>query len=253
MKASRKLSIKSVRPLVRYVDEDQAVIDVHVNLQSPDRGERKVEDAPRPVDVVIRLTGPSGRVHDHRSTLAPCERSGVVRFEMGMPRRWWPAGMGEQALYDLTILIIEKDKALDTWDQTIGLASVRTTDADDRLELIINGHERLIEKVVEVRPDDEQHVLPAGGDCLLIVREHFGPDVLYSAADRAGILLVQAIPMAQLSDPDPQVRREVDRLASHPSLAGWFVETAGGISDQIADRIHRLDPTRRVLRQVPVG
>jgi len=253
MKPSRKLAIKSVRPLVRYVDEGQAVIDVHVNLASSGQREQTKPKVPErhPIEVVIRMTDVQGNVHDHRTTLQPYGRAGVVRFEMGTPRRWWPAGMGEQALYDLTILVIEQDRAIDTWQQTIGLTSVRPADADDHLELLVNGHERSIVNLVEVHPHDEHNVLPAGGDCLLVVRGHFGPDVLYSAADRAGVLVLQAVPLTKLNDPDPQVRREVDRLASHPCLAGWYVDHAGEMADHIADRLHRLDPTRCVFRQVP--
>ena len=105
--------------------------------------------------------------------------------------------------------------------------------------------------IVTIGRNDEESVLPVTGDTLLLVRDHYGPNVLYDAADRAGILLIQAVPLTHESGRSIVVRREVDRLASHPSLAGWMVDHIGRIADRVVERIHHLDPTRRVFRQQP--
>ena len=90
-------------------------------------------------------------------------------------------------------------------------------------------------------------------DTLLLVRNHFGPTVLYEAADRAGILLVQCVPLSHASEPDVNVAQQVDRLAAHPSLAGWMVDHNSRIADRMANRIQYLDPTRQVFRDLPMA
>ena len=82
-----------------------------------------------------------------------------------------------------------------------------------------------------------------------MVRGHYGPDLLYDAADRAGTLLIQSIP--DEVDSGLRLQSHVDRLAGHPSLAGWFVDRSHHAGDRIANHIHELDPTRNVFRQLP--
>ena len=99
---------------------------------------------------------------------------------------------------------------------------------------------------------DERHLLPATGDSLMLVRDHYGTDLLYQAADRAGILTLQCVPIHPLGEPERDVDDQIDRLAAHPSLAGYYVGHLGQLSDELARRIRALDPTRTVFRELPV-
>lgn len=253
----------TVRPLVRYVDSTQAVIDVHITVHAG-------EDSPLanasgyPIDIHIQMTGPDGYVFEHRAELETRNGTGMIRFEMGQPKRWWPASMGDQPLYDLGIAILVGDDVTHRWHNTFGLTSVRPANTpDDTLAVtarpsekhvptfLVNGHECSIYSVVPVHPADERHVLPVGDRSLLVVRDHYGPDLLYHAADRAGTLLIQSIPEIPDIDANTTVPPQIDRLAGHPSLAGWLVTQPEPIGGRLADRIHELDPTRSVFRRLP--
>ncbi len=252
----------SIRPLVRYVDESQAVVDICITVRGPRRGQPA-----KPLEIHVQLIGPDGCAYEHKAQVTVKQGCGTTRFEMGAPSRWWPSGMGDQSLYDLSVSIISRDDMIDQWDNTIGLTSVRpmrgNPDAvmvsfseDDQPVLLINGQECEIRAVVPVDPADERHVLPVGEHCLLVVRDHYGPDLLYNAADRAGTLLVQSIPFLDHMGAkwtQRSVGAEVDRLAGHPSLAGWLVEQADKAGDRIAAHLQELDPTRSVFRSVPMA
>ena len=253
----------TVRPLVRYVDSNQAVVDIHVTVHACDADSPLANASGYPIDIHIQMTGPDGYVFEHRAELETHDGTGMIRFEMGQPKRWWPASMGDQPLYDLGIAILIGDDIAHRWHNSFGLTSVRP--ANDALPakdtqnetakntpvFLVNGQECSICSVVPVHPADERHVLPVGDHSLLVVRDHYGPDLLYHAADRAGTLLIQSIPEMSDLDSDDTVLPQIDRLAGHPSLAGWLVTQTETLGDRLADRIHELDPTRSVFRNLP--
>jgi beta-mannosidase len=252
----RNVRLASVRPLIRYVDEDQAVIDTHVFASVvPDEA-----CPPNPsVDVIVEINGADGFHDEGRARLRFVDGSAAMRFEMVRPQRWWPAGMGEQPLYELSVQVVARDELVEKKSVTFGLTSVRREGATDPaaaqrdLFLLVNGQVCEIGSVIVVDRVDERALLPATGRSLLLVRDHYGPDLLYDAADRAGILLVQCIPIHPDGTPEVDVEAQIDRLSAHPSLAGWFVGHLGRISDRVAARIAQLDPTRSVFRDFPVA
>ncbi len=245
--ATNEASIRfgSIRPLVRYVDKEQAIIDAVFTVTNA-----KSLDV-KSVELHSLLKGPRGREYSHQSTVLLENGGGVMRFSIGDPRRWWPAAMGEQALYEIAMTLLVGDEVVDTWKGTLGMTSVRMPGEHAPAPLLVNGRQYEVQEVIPIDRDDEDRLLPVGRDCLLLIRDHFGPDLLYEAADRAGILLVQAVPLSHDLESDVRVRRQVDRLAAHPSLAGWLVDPMGRLADRIAGRVRLLDPTRNVLRELP--
>ena len=251
---------ESVRTLIRYVDADQAVIEVHVVLRKP---------LPTPGSTRRRLRGPfalhlelrtNDGFHDEQRLPLPIRhRHGKVRLEVVRPHRWWPAGMGEQPLYELSICLVANGEPADNWSTTVGFTSVRPR--DDRvsegallsktLGLLVNGQQCDIDTIMAIDQVDEHRLLPATGDSLLIVRDHYGPDILYRAADRAGILVIQCVPIHPGGRPETEVPSQVSRLAAHPSLAGWFIGHLGDVSHRIARRLRRLDPTHGLMLATP--
>jgi len=243
------MRIESVRPLVRYVDESQAVVDATVTM--------RLDHDRAAAQLLVTIRGEGG-FHDE-CLVKPGAMSDrvLVRMDLVQPERWWPASMGAQPLYELNVQLLASDLCVDEKTVTFGLTSIRAGVAASaepcRGELLVNGQVCDIQHVVTVDRINERQLLPATGDSLLVVRDHYGPDVLYQAADRVGILLVQCVPIHVEATPEADVAAEVDRLAAHPSLAGWFVGHLGRVTDMVAEHIARVDPTRAIFRRMPVA
>lgn len=249
---SRTLRFDSTRPLVRYVDEEQAVIDAHFSTVAHFPDTPATDEV---VEVLVRVEGDDGFEDEGRTPMRLADGRGSVRFEIVHPRRWWPASLGEQPLYHLTIGLAHRDELADHRTMTMGLTSVRT-DAGatpDHPALIVNGSPLSVESLVMVDRLSEQKLLPATGASILLVRDHYGPELLYEAADRAGILLIQCVPVSADTAPEDELRTQVNRLSPHPSLAGWYVGHLGALADRVSQRIHDLDPTRLVWQDLPVA
>ena len=238
--------LSSVRPLVRYVDESQAVVEVHFTFEKC-RG-----DVPEgaTIDVLIELRGEDGSIDEHRRTIPATGGAGFVKLAIVEPMLWWPAGLGKQPLYTVAVTLLEDDEPIDHHEASVGLTSVRCKAPMLQRQFLVNGREVAIGSIVPVDQADERHLLPAAGDSLLLVRGHYGPDVLYHAADRAGILLLQCVPIHPLAKPTSDIAPQVDRLAGHPSLAGWFVGHLGPLADDVATALQKLDPTHGIYRAV---
>ena len=250
--------LRSVRPLVRYVDDDQAVIDVHFTLYPILLADGSLPPEKPAVSVQVDVDSTEG-FHDEGGckTRLDERHRGSVRFELVAPSRWWPSGLGEQALYDVSVSVGLPGCVADRKTVTLGLTSVRedtmTNTYNLEQTLLVNGQVLAIEHLIHVDKISENRLLPATGGSLLLVRDHFGTDTLYDAADRAGILLVQCVPIpADDQAFDDWVEDHVDRLAPHPSLAGWFVGHLGRLRDDVAHRIRTLDPTHAIFREMPL-
>jgi hypothetical protein len=246
--------LHSIRPLVRYVDQDHAVVEAHfITLSTLDAPH--AQPPRRAVRVHLEIDGSDG-FHDEGDSHVPLtDHRGSVRFEIVCPQRWWPAGMGDQPLYRLSLQL--EDPGYGTAEAAIdfGLTSVRRDRVLGRNlppSLLVNGQICDYDTVVTVDRIDESQILPATGDTLLLIRDHFGNDLLYTAADHAGILLIQAVPLSPDGRPSQSVAEHIARLTPHPSLAGYYVGHLGQLSDRVADALRQQDPTRPVFRRFPL-
>ena len=240
------------------MDKDQAVLDTHI-VTTPILPNGNCREDPV-VDVLLEITGSDGFYDESQSRLELKDGMGDIRFDVVCPQRWWPAGMGEQHLYELAVSLMLNDDLVDWKRFTLGFTSVRPETKSQsgnghgqETILLVNGEVCEIQSVVIVDQINEKQLLPATGDSLMLVRDHYGPDVLYQAADRAGILMVQCVPIHPDGTPEVDVEAQIDRLASHPSLAGWYVGHLGRISDHLASRIRKLDPTHAVFRDFEIA
>ncbi|MEM8739078.1 MAG: hypothetical protein AAGG38_11460 [Planctomycetota bacterium] len=255
---SHRTRLRDLRPLVRYVDQEQAVVEVHFTalpaVSVP--GRHGPSQSPRrAVNVALQLDGNDGFRDEGRTRVSLEHHRGRVRFEVVRPERWWPAGMGAQPLYTLTLTLTEPGYGTDTQAVTFGLASVRR----DRVlgdafqpSLLIHGQICDIDAVLPLDRAHQSALLPATGESLVLVRDHYGPDLLYDAADRAGILLIQCVPLHPQAEVEHIVAQHVARLAPHPSLAGYFVGHLGDLREPVTRALRQHDPTRPVFHRFPL-
>jgi hypothetical protein len=242
--------LAQIKPVVRYVDDEQAVIDTHFRLKP----QWPQPDMPNPkrVRVLLEVEDQQGF---HDETFAHVELKhlcGMVRMQLVVPQRWWPAGMGEQALYTIKLTLLKGRQIIDRMDTTVGLTSVRVTDAHfDSRTFMVNGKPCEIHTIVPVDHVHEDALLPASGDSLIVVRDHYGTDNLFAAADLAGILMVQCVPIDPSGKPEHDLADQISRLSSHPSLAGWCVSPQGKLGKRMAKQLHELDPNHPIIEQSP--
>lgn len=253
------VKLASLRPLVRYVDEDLAIVDAHFVTRPAlsDRAAPPDASAPNPaVTIHMEISSDDGFFDEADAPMRLHNNQGSVRLELCAPHRWWPAGMGDQALYTLKLaLLIDHDQPVDTQEVTFGLSSIRrdhALGADLPPTLLVNGRICSIQDVLTVDRTDARALLPATGESLLLVRDHYGPDSLYAAADRAGILLVQCVPLDSGGQPDRSLDHELARLTAHPSLAGYYVGHLGALAEKVTQHLKALDPTRTAFHRFPL-
>jgi beta-mannosidase len=204
---------------------------------------RAVLDAPAAGDVVLR-TAVTGVDHESEHRLA----TGVNRVEWSVtidqPQLWWPRTLGPQHLHDVEVTVLvppaDSDGAPPTEvsDQRrfrTGLRQVRF----DRWVMRVNG-ERLFlkgtnhgpsrmglgEAPAELLERDVALAIDANLD-LLRVHAHVSREELYAAADEAGLLVWQDMPLQWgyargiRNQATRQARELVDLLGHHPSIAIW--------------------------------
>jgi len=197
-----------------------------------------VSDESRSVTITTTLRPPGGappvvssRQHDLASGAT------VLEWDLAItdPQLWWPWQLGDQPMYRVTVSVEVNGSISGIWERTVGLRQIRMKN----YVLWING-ERLFAKGVDMWPTT---TLPAdatpeqiSGDVarakdlglnLLRVESHVARPELYDAADRAGMLIWQDMPMrgevkrSIQSNAVNAAHRLVDKLGAHPSIAVW--------------------------------
>ena len=192
------------------------------------------------------------------------KRSGqvVAKFEhdravIEQPRLWWPAGQGEQALYDVELEVVVGDKVVSKWSRQIGLRTIELDMAEDgidcagpektkltRFGLRVNG--RLVFAkganwipahafVAGLSRADYEPLLRSARDANMNLMRLWGGgiyehDAFYDVCDELGLLVWHDFMFACTLYPGDDafvesVRREamdqVRRVRHHASLALW--------------------------------
>ncbi len=171
---------------------------------------------------------------DKRQPLAAGPNRVRWQVEVLNPALWWPAGLGEQVLYDVEVAVDVEGKRSDAQVLRTGFRQVRM----HNFVWSVNG-ERLFLKganLLPTRPDlaystpDEVaadvELARRTGLNLLRVHSHVARPEVYAAADRLGILIWQDMPLQGVfkgarSQAVRQAAAAVDLLGHHPSIVVW--------------------------------
>lgn len=229
--------LDSVRPHVTVDEHGTGRVVVEVDI------ERAAEGTLR---AIAQVTGPNStyvtRSVDVSGSTARLE------LEVADVQLWWPVGHGEHPLYGLEISLEDAGGAIDSWSREIGFRTVELRMNPDEFgtsfEFLVNGRPIWV-KGVNWIPDDcfpsrirdedyaagVQDALDAGCNLLRIWGGGlYESDALYSACDRAGLMVWQDFLFACAAYAEDaelwdevaaEARENIVRLAPHPSLVFW--------------------------------
>ncbi|MBD0420083.1 glycoside hydrolase family 2 protein [Streptomyces sp. TRM S81-3] len=239
----RTARLSRVRPLVSVAPDGSGVVEVHADIARTRVAGAVDEPA---VELSARIAGSSAR-----TVLAAGATTAVLRLTVPDARLWWPAGYGEQPLYDLEVVLTgpgPDDAELDRFHRRVGFRTVTVDTTPDEtgtpFTFVVNGT-RIFAKGANWIPDDhfltritrerlERRVDQALGAHMNMLRVWGGgiyeTDDFYEVCDERGMLVWQDFPFACASYPEEEplrgeieaeARENVARLAGHPSLALW--------------------------------
>ncbi|MCU0268449.1 MAG: hypothetical protein MUF83_07355 [Acidimicrobiales bacterium] len=218
---------------------------------------RCVLDAVEPTSVEL-VTRVAGVEHVETRPLAAGENRMEWTVTVPDPVRWWPHALGEPVLHDLTVEVRTGDGVVsDRRHRRIGLRQVELRNwilsvNGERLFLKGACHGPTRQALAEATDDevarDVRLARDAGLD-FLRVHTHVARPALYDAADEAGLLLWQDMPLqwgyhrSVRSQARRQARELVDLLGHHPSVFLWCGHNEPMALDVQPDTL--ADPTRR--------
>ncbi|MDQ3945737.1 MAG: hypothetical protein M3357_11410 [Actinomycetota bacterium] len=225
--ASGPVRLARLRALCTEATEDRGRITLDLTLDAA--------GGPATARLRSRLTGPGvDHAAERDQTLAAGENHLSWTLEVDRPPRWWPWRYGEQPLCDLEVAV-----------EVDGVHSdgrrVRTAFRELRLDnwrLHVNGERifvmgsnqgpnrmALAEATDELAADIDR-ARQANLD-MLRLHAHVSRPELYAAADEAGVLLWQDLPLqwgyacGARKPAAAQARALVDLIGHHPSVALW--------------------------------
>jgi beta-mannosidase len=226
--------LSEVRP-VATVSRGNGRVDVHLGIEQPMEGPA----------LLVRAEVAGVEVE---APVAPGTTSAVLTLEVPDVDLWWPAGHGEQPLYDLRVTLATNGQALQDWTSRIGFRTVvLDTEPDEQgtpFQFVVNG-QPVFAKGVNWIPDDAfphrvtreryaERLGQAREAGVNLVRVWGGgiyeSDDFYAECDERGLLVWQdfLFACAAYAEEEPlrsevlaEARDNVTRLMPHPSLVLW--------------------------------
>lgn len=201
---------------------------------------------------VIRAKAPNGKIVTESATMEFGAKSMVLSVEIDDPKLWWPNGMGEQNLYEITITVGGDERYY-----RIGLKELEVCTASDKwgseFAFKINGV-KFFAKGANYIPEDIiypnitvdriaallKNAKRANFNMIRVWGGGYYPfDEFYDICDELGLVVWQDLMFAcniyDVSDEFEknviaEIKDNVKRLRHHPSLAMWCgnneIETA---------------------------
>jgi beta-mannosidase len=238
LESTGPVRLARMRVLCRDVVPAAATLALRVELDAAHAGVFEVRTT------VVPAGDSSSGATEHRQprTLAAGVNHLAWTVTVGEPHLWWPWSLGEQPRYDVTVEVRDSSDDTEISALTSDRRSLRTglrTVHRSGWVISVNG-ERLFCKGTNLGPtrlalaeasDDELRadvalVRQAGLD-LARIHGHVTRPALYDAADEAGVLVWQDLPLqwGYARSVKAQARRQaaeaVNLLGHHPSVITW--------------------------------
>ena len=190
-----------------------------------------------------------------KATLQPGVNTIIQSFVISKPKLWWPAGMGEQSLYDISVSA-DGQKL----EKKIGL---RTVEVGENLAFKVNGKplfakganwipcdtdpdketpERYLDLLTSARDANMNMIRLWGGG-------KFEKDAFYEICDSLGLLIWHDFMFACgmypatpefLGEVSAEITHQIKRLQSHPAIALWCGDNEG--MDNMNKRVWKSNP-----------
>ena len=228
--------VAALKVLCRDASAERAVVDLEALLDRPAPGSVTIETA-------LRREGADELAATDRQTHNLSAGQNTVRWRVTVehPDLWWPRALGRQPLYEVSVRVFDggpdqADQEPPSDERTLltGLRQVRVRN----FIATVNG-ERIFLKganlgptrrdLAAASPEDlarDVTLAAAAGLDLIRIHAHITRPELYEAADRAGMLLWQDLPLQWgytnvRRQAVNQARQAVNLLGHHPSIAIW--------------------------------
>lgn len=223
LESSGAVRIKAIRVLCQEANAERALVTVRATL-----------DTVEPRKVQVRTTV-AGVEHLVSHPLAAGENQVAWTVAVPEPELWWPRALGDQPLHDVDVEVLLDGERSDHQRRRIGFRQLALRNwicsvNGERLFLKGANQGPLRQELGEVDParlaSDVRLATDAGLD-LLRIHGHVSRPELYDAADEAGLLLWQDLPLhwgygrGVRKQAVQQARAAVDLLGHHPSVAIW--------------------------------
>lgn len=243
----------SSRPLVTVDEHGVGHVAVRVDLQWADSSDATTNET-QPSNEAATLVVKLGAAHGVSATQATVEvpagaASALATLEIPDVPLWWPAGYGDQPLFDLSVELVAPDGAsAGVYERRIGFRTVSVNTTPDAhgtpFTVQINGrdifvkganwipNDHLLTRVT--RTDVEARVDQALAANMNLLRVWGGgiyeTDDFYQVCDERGVMVWQDFLLACAAYPEEapffeefeaEARDNVARLTPYPSLVLW--------------------------------
>ncbi len=248
--------IEHIRPLIHRTENDSWRVDVHVDLFHACENSDSVSPSINAKQALVLRT--TLRDSEGRTIITQeADSSKIISLDVTSPKLWWPAGYGEQHMYDLSVELLTADKprsqknALHTLDARrtrIGFRTITIDTEPDALgspfSFIINDKPIFAKGAnwipptlfsTDVTRDLYAQLLTAARDANMNMIRVWGGgfyphDRFYELCDELGLMVWQDFMFACATYPEEEpyfssvekeARHQVARLTGHPSVVLW--------------------------------
>jgi beta-mannosidase len=228
----------------RDVSKDVAHLDAEVEIEA----DARVENA-GPANVIVKFSDNGKPVMAYAKVNFHAGLNVIdLPIEIQKPKLWYPAGYGEQPLYEFTASVASTEQGIDERKIKTGLRSIvlhRELDTWGRsFEFIVNGIP-VFAKGADVIPFDSfpnrvttanyRRILQSARDANMNMIRHWGggyyeSDEFYAICDELGIMIWEDFMFGNDWQPgtyafklniEAEAEDQVRRLRNHPSIVIW--------------------------------